>query len=256
MPRGIGASTGVNDSVRRAAGLLDLRARAGARRPCTATGRPSPRCRAGAASAAPAGAGGAAGRDDHDVVGLDQPGGDQRRERQDRRDRVAAGVGDPRRGGDRGALAGQLGQAVGPGAGVRRRRSTARRRRRRSAGGRRRGRRLRTDSGSCGGQRAGRAVRQGEEDQVGVGRASGRRLGEGQVGQRAQVRVDVARPVGPALPCAVTATTIQLGMRRRAGAAAPRPAYPLAPATATRYSHAHNYAVCRNFMQRRGVPRC
>ena len=45
--------------------------------------------------------------------------------------RVAAGYGDPARALEQGALAGELGQAVGPGAGVRRSRRTAPRPRRR-----------------------------------------------------------------------------------------------------------------------------
>ena len=86
MPRGIGASIGVNDSVtgsRAAAeGLLDLgRVLVGAADLVRRTARPSPRCPAGIGLAdrpAPR----RPGRGDHDHVGrLDQAGGEQRRER-------------------------------------------------------------------------------------------------------------------------------------------------------------------------------
>ena len=57
---------------------------------------------------------------DHDeVAGVDQPGGDRRGEREGGDGRVAAGDGDPGGAAEQLALAGQLGQAVGPGAGVR-----------------------------------------------------------------------------------------------------------------------------------------
>ena len=61
--------------------------------------------------------------DDHDVVGLEQPGGEARGERERDRGRVAPGHGDPAGAGQRVALPGtvgvrQLGQPVGPGAGV------------------------------------------------------------------------------------------------------------------------------------------
>src|SRR5262245_15950975 len=65
------------------------------------------RCRA-------AGAGGARGRDDHDVARLGQAGGEQRCERNDRRGGIAARGRDAARGADPGPRAGQFGQAVGP----------------------------------------------------------------------------------------------------------------------------------------------
>ena len=65
-----------------------------------------------------AGARGAAGRDDHDVGGVDEPGGDGRGEGQGGDGRVAAGDGDAPRAREDGALVAELGQAVGPGAGV------------------------------------------------------------------------------------------------------------------------------------------
>ena len=71
-----------------------------------------------------AGAGGAGGGDDDDV-GLDEPGRDGRGEARRGDGRVAAGHGDPgRAGAARSRWPGELGQAVGPGAGVRRRRRT------------------------------------------------------------------------------------------------------------------------------------
>ena len=133
MPRGIGASTGVNDSVtsRRLppSALLDLRrvlvtppTLYGDRSPITSL--PS-RCGLGRA----AGARGAGGGDHDDVGRLDQAGGEQRRERQRHRGRRSSpGSATRRRAGERGPGAGQLGQAVGPAAGVRRRRSSAARR--------------------------------------------------------------------------------------------------------------------------------
>ncbi len=96
MPRGIGASTGVNDSAGRAGGLLDLRyVLVGA----DLVGRQvahhlaAEQVRLGR----PAGAGGAGGGD-HDHVGrVGRAGGDQRGQRQGDGGRVAAGVGDPGR---------------------------------------------------------------------------------------------------------------------------------------------------------------
>ena len=61
----------------------------------------------------PTGAGGATGRDDDDVVALDQAGIDERRQPQDRRRRIAAGSGHSRRRGDLLPGAGQLGSPYG-----------------------------------------------------------------------------------------------------------------------------------------------
>ena len=64
-----------------------------------------------------AGAAGAGGGD-HGDVGLDEAGGERRDDRERRDGRVAAGDGDPPRAAEQVALAGQLGEAVGPRAGV------------------------------------------------------------------------------------------------------------------------------------------
>ena len=102
-------------------------------------------------------------------AGLDQPGGDQRREGQDRRDGVAAGVGDPAARADRPG-AGQLGQAVGPGAGVR---PAVVALPRGGVGEPEVGAEVddREVGGQLGHQRGRLAVRQGEEDHVGAARA-------------------------------------------------------------------------------------
>src|SRR5581483_5636847 len=64
-------------------------------------------------------AGGAGGGDDDDVLGVDQVAREQRGEGEDRRGGVAAGGGDLARCLYGVACAGQLGQSVGPLAGVR-----------------------------------------------------------------------------------------------------------------------------------------
>ena len=124
MPRGIGASTGVNDSVTStpAAAVSDCSISGVCwctppalyvdRAPMTSLACRC--CRGGAAGARRTGGG------DHDDVGrLDQAGCEQRREGQRHRRGVAARVGHPARTRQRGPGAGQLGQPVGPAAGVR-----------------------------------------------------------------------------------------------------------------------------------------
>ena len=130
MPRGIGARVGVNDSVTGSPDaaaqrllhlrcvLVDAAGLVGAHRAHDLAGEQRRRGRA-------AGAGRAGRRDDHEVVGLDEAGAQQRRQADGDRGGVAAGVGDARRAGQRGAGSGQLGQAVGPGPRVRRRSSTS-----------------------------------------------------------------------------------------------------------------------------------
>ena len=102
MPRGIGASVGVKESVTGAA----VRASTSAQRLLDLRGVPVGAAdlvgghgahhlageQVGAERAARAR--GAGGGHDHDVVGLDEPGREQRREREDRRGGVAAGGGD------------------------------------------------------------------------------------------------------------------------------------------------------------------
>ena len=79
MPRGIGASTGVNDSVAAPpAGLLDLGRVLVGGRPCRRDRSPITSLPSRCGLRGPAGAGGAGGGDDDDVVGLDEAGGEQR----------------------------------------------------------------------------------------------------------------------------------------------------------------------------------
>ena len=154
MPRGMGARTGVNETV--------TCSPAASRSACSISGVcwwtpptlyveswPMTELAEQRVARLAAGAGRAARGDDHDVVGLDEAGGEQRREPEDDARRVAAGVGDAPRRGDLRARGRQLGHAVGPGARVvaavvaRPRLGVAR------AGGRRRGRPRACRSGSA-----------------------------------------------------------------------------------------------------------
>ena len=181
------------------------------------------------------GTGGAAGRDDDDVLRADDAAGATSGARaRVMADGVAAGVRDPAARGDQLALTRELGQAVRPRAGVRAAvvglpgGGVAR------AGSRRRGPRRGRPSGSCGDQRGRLAVRQGEEDEVGVGEQ--RRVGrvEGPVGQRGEVRVQRRSPAGRRWRPRRRRRARARGGRGRAGAARrphtrwlprPRPAY-------------------------------
>ncbi len=138
----------------------------------------------------PAGAGGARGRDDHNVLRLDQGGGEQGGERHDRRSGVAPRRRDLARGADPGPRARQFGQPVGPAPGV--------------AGpvvGGPRARvgeaeaRAEVDDRDVAGQRRGQSrrllVRQGQEDQVRRGQQPGVGLVEGAPGQPGQMRMNV-----------------------------------------------------------------
>ena len=242
MPRGIGASVGVNDTVTgpgpgRGEVLLDLRgvpvdaADAVRRHRAHHLGAEQVRLER------PPGARRAGCRDDGDVVGLEHAGGQARGEGQGDGGGVAARHGDAGGAGEGGALRaggrGQLGHAVGPRPGVRgvveggpgvgvgepevgaavddddvvRRAGRRARRCGRAAG---RGRRRR-------GRRARRAS---------CPRAPGRPAASGAGGRE---------PSGcPAFEEAVSAPTSSSGCWRRRRTTSP-PAYPLAPATATRF---------------------
>ena len=123
-----------------------------------------------------------------------EPGGEGQRAGR----RVAAGHGDP--GGPPKAVAhraageGQLGQAVGPAAGVVGAVEPGPRLRVGRAGSRRRSRRRRS-RGELRGDLGRRAVGQREEDDVVAGERVGRRGGEDAVGHRRQVRVDLTEPL-------------------------------------------------------------
>ena len=138
-----------------------------------------------------AGAAGA-GRGDHHDVGLDQPGGDRRGQGEGRDGRVAAGHRDPGGAGQRAALARQLGQAVGPGAGVAAAVEPLPRRR---VGQPVVGAAVDDHDllPQLGRDRAGLAVREGEEDHVVAGQRRGAGLLEHPVGQRDQVRLQAAQ---------------------------------------------------------------
>ena len=201
MPRGIGTSIGVNETRDRRAGgrgevLLDLGGvPVGAADAVGATSSPSPRRRAGAAWATLPAPEVPRGGDDDDVVGLDAarrraPG----RGRASTDGRVAAGDGDPG-GAARARRAGrrrQLGQAVGPGAGVRRRRRTSVQAA--GVGEPEVGAAVDDDDvvAAAGAASAAEcAVRQGEEDDVVAGEHLGRGLGSRtRSASGAQVRVE------------------------------------------------------------------
>ena len=118
MPRGIGASVGVNEkpalcpTPRRVPARF--RACAGALRPLdTRKPSPSPRLRA-ATGSAPGRPGGAGGGDNHDVARLRDAAGQQWRERQDGRGGEASRRRHPAGGHDPLTGTGELGQAVQP----------------------------------------------------------------------------------------------------------------------------------------------
>ena len=130
MPRLIGASVGVKETVTGAPSALES--------PCSISGV----CRCPAADPVGAhrahdlgadqvdlgglaGPGGAGGGDDHDVVALQQLVAEAGSEGQQGRGRVAAGDGDPGGAAEGIALAGQFREAVGPGSGVRPSRRTS-----------------------------------------------------------------------------------------------------------------------------------
>ena len=135
-----------------------------------------------------------AGRGDDGDVGLDQAGGDRRDDRERGDGRVAAGDGDPPRAAEQLALAGQLGEAVGPGAGVL---AAVERRPLPRVGQPEVGAAV-DDDGVLAerlGDRGGLAVRQAEEDDVVAGQGLDRRVGQDPVGQREQVRLERAEPL-------------------------------------------------------------
>ena len=159
-----------------------------------------------------AGAAGARGRD-HDDVGLDEAGRDGRGEGERGDRRVAAGDRDPGGAGQLRALAGQLGQAVGPGPGV-------------AAAveplpGRRVGEPVVGAAvdhhdllPQLGRDRAGLAVRERQEDDVVPGQGLGVGLLEHPVGERDQVRLEA--PSGsPALLPAGQRADLDLGVREQ-----------------------------------------
>ena len=180
-----------------------------------------------------AGAAGA-GRGDHDDVGLDQARGDRGGERQRRHRRVAAGDGDPGRAPEQ-RRAGRAARAV--------RRARCRRacRRRtaptRSASSSRKSapQSITTvSSPSSRGDRAGLAVREAEEDHVVAGEHVEARSARAP-GRRAARRCGCSEPsVSPALEPPVSAPISTPGWPSSRRSTSP-PAYPLAPATATRF---------------------
>ena len=192
MPRGIGTSTGVKLTrtvvVGEAGEVLDDLGRVPVR-PAHAVRRgrahhlAAEQVRLGRL----AGTAGAGGRDDHEVVGLDEAGGDGRREGQRGDGRVAAGDRDPARAFEQ--------RRAGRGARAGRRARTRRARSRRtspsaSASVSRKSapQSITTASSpSCSATAAGLAVRQREEDDVVTGQRLGVRLLEDPVGQRHQV---------------------------------------------------------------------
>ena len=138
-------------------------------------------------------AGGAAGGHDDDVVRLDEAGGEQRCQAEDHAGGIAAGVGDATARADQRPLAVELGHAVGPGARVR------------AAVVALPGlRRLEPVVGAqvdhdravlqVGGDRAGLAVRQREEDDVGLGEGVGVGRDERAVAQGGEMRVQRGDP--------------------------------------------------------------
>ena len=124
MPRDIGTRTGVKDTRGAAAPqwarfwMISGVCRWTAAHPVRA-GRPHQLRAEQMGLERPARTGRTAGRHDHDVRGVGQARGDGGQQRQRRRGRVAPGHGDPPRPGQLLPLTRQLGQPVGPGAGVR-----------------------------------------------------------------------------------------------------------------------------------------
>ena len=236
MPRDIGASVGVKDTV---TGASAAQPRAcsisgcadGRRPPCRPTWSRTPRWRAerpwpcGLPRRSPT-------RPPPPRPRLHQIGSEQRAQRQDRRRRVAAWIRHPRGLGDPPASAGELGQAVGPGTGpvarvvvsprlglgqaVVRAQIHHRQVRRQRPGDRRRG-----------------TVRQGQEHQVGVGGEGvgiqGRERARGELREVRMNAADTCPGVGPA---ATAPTSIPDGpaagaaARRRHSRSRPRPLQP------------------------------
>ena len=239
MPRGIGASVGVKDSVTGSPAAADS--------VCSISGvcwwappalyadiepitsLPS-RCGRGAAP----GAGVPDAATTTTSSGSTSPAASSGASAEGDRGRVAAGVGDPRRPRDALARAGQLGQAVRPRCPRGRRRRTLPRGRRPPAGSRRRGRRpapraaaaaARAADSPCGSARNTTSARPAAS----AGRSPGRRAGRGRPGAGGPRPAAARRWLA-----AVSAPERRRPGGRRAAAASSPPAYPLAPATATR----------------------
>ena len=181
MPRDIGTSTGVNETVG-----APWRRRRGGSAAISGVCRcppPTPYALAEPISSEPsrcglsdaAGAGGSAGGDDDDVVAVDQPAGDRGQQGQRGRGRVAAGHGDPPGAGeharaDRAARAARTARCRRAAS-----RRTAPRPPGRSAGSPRRSRRPAVVGAERLGDRGRGAVRQRQEDDVVAGQRLGRR---------------------------------------------------------------------------------
>ena len=196
-----------------------------------------------------AGARGAAGGDDDDVGGVDQAGGDGRGERQGGDGRVAAGDGDPAGAREHGALVAELGQAVGPGAGVL---AAVELLPRVGVGEPEVGAAVDHHGvvAQLGGEGGGLPVRQGEEDDVVAGEASAASVSPSTRSASGSRCGWSAPSVAPALEPAVRAPISTSGWDSSSRSSSP-PAYPLAPATATRDRHVHDYTETWNFMSSR-----
>ena len=140
----------------------------------------------------PAGAGRAAGGDDDEVVGLDHVGVQQRGKAERDRGGVAARVGHPAGTGEGDSRARQLGEAVGPGAGVVAGvpplpgRGILQPEVRAEVDHERVGRQRRDHGGRP-------AVRQGEEHHLGLGQLRRGQVEQRAVSQRDEVRMDLAQ---------------------------------------------------------------
>ena len=184
-------------------------------------------------------AGRAGRRDDHDVVRLDEAGPQQGRQADGHCGGVATGVGDARRAAQRGAGSRQLGQAVGPGprvgAGVVRRPGCG-------VGEPEVGTEVddRQVGGQLGHQSRRLAVRQGEEDEVGLRQRCGVGRDEAGVGEGGQLRVDAGDRLA-GLGVGRDRSEPQLGMSEdEAQQLATRVA--TRPGNRRRRTHVHDYA--------------
>jgi len=103
--------------------------------------------------------------------------------------------------------------------------------------------------GQCGCKRPGRAVREGQEHQVGAGQRFGSRLAEYQIGDRTQLWMYLAHPLAR-VPVCRHGGHVEIGMRRdqpkQFGAGVPARTRDRDPKT-----HVQDYALGRNFIQSR-----
>ena len=179
-------------------------------------------------------------RGDHDVVGVGEPGGDQRSGGEDRGDRVAAGVGHPVGRCDALALRRAVRAARTSRPGGARRRSSARAPPGRRAGGPSRGPRASSRS-SCAASAADAPCGSARNTRSASGEGGRRRCRRGR-GPRPSAGCGWTSPTRwPALPCAVTATTSRSGCAATRRSSSP-PGVPAGAGDRDAMTHVHEYA--------------